>query len=157
MQRIDNLRSQYDPLAEFIQPHVTLVFPFESDISHSELSDHIVQATDGLPPFTITLSGITGADNEYLFLNVKEGNDSIIQLHDRLYSGILKPYLNRTLMFVPHLTVGRIQNRSEWALAIAETEAIHETFTTTVDEISVERIDELGRSILEFNLPFGQY
>jgi hypothetical protein len=30
---IQNIRHQYDPLASKIAPHITLVFPFESEIS----------------------------------------------------------------------------------------------------------------------------
>jgi 2'-5' RNA ligase len=30
---IQDIRNQYDPLANKIAPHITLVFPFESDIS----------------------------------------------------------------------------------------------------------------------------
>ena len=38
MEIIDNIRKQYDPLAELVRPHITLVFPFESQISNEELT-----------------------------------------------------------------------------------------------------------------------
>ena len=56
----------------------------------------------GLHPFNIVLKGVTGSEEEYLFLNVKVGNDQIIELHDKLYSGLLKtisqpyPYIHPT-------------------------------------------------------------
>ena len=35
---IDRIRSKYDPLAELVRPHITLVFPFESDITNDTVS-----------------------------------------------------------------------------------------------------------------------
>ena len=32
MEIIDNIRKKYDPLAELVRPHITLVFPFESQM-----------------------------------------------------------------------------------------------------------------------------
>ncbi len=94
---IDTLRAKYDPLFSLIQPHVTLVFPFESTVTIEALTQPLQESVIGLKSFHIILEGVTGAAEEYLFLNVKVGNDQIIELHDRLYSGLLKPYLNRTL------------------------------------------------------------
>lgn len=101
---IKAIRAKYDPLADLIPPHVTLVFPFESDVSTEVLSVHLQNSVVGLKPFRLVMTGVTGADGEYLFLNVKVGNDQIIQLHDRLYTGLLKEYLRRSLTYIPHLT-----------------------------------------------------
>lgn len=35
---IDDIRKQYDPLADVIRPHITIVFPFDMDITNEELS-----------------------------------------------------------------------------------------------------------------------
>lgn len=94
---IDALRAKYDPLVHLIPPHITLVFPFNSDITTNLLNEHLQQCLVGVKPFRLVLAGIIGAEDEYLFLNVKVGNDAIIQLHDRLYTGILREYLNRSL------------------------------------------------------------
>ena len=32
MEIIDRIRRNYDPLADLVRPHITLVFPFHSDI-----------------------------------------------------------------------------------------------------------------------------
>jgi 2'-5' RNA ligase len=85
---VERLREQFDPLAPLIQAHITLVFPFESDLSTEQLLSHIQQAIHGIRPFTVQLQGITGHEDEYLFLNIIRGNDLLIELHDRLYSGI---------------------------------------------------------------------
>lgn len=151
---INMLRASYDPLANFIPPHITLVFPFESgEISSDGLTAHVQEATADLRPFSVALRGVTGAEGGYLFLNVKIGNDHIIQLHDRLYSGILRPYLYRHLTYVPHLTVGRIQDPGEFEAALEQTVDWNETFETTVHEFVVERIEDDGTSVEELSVP----
>ena len=34
MDIIDRIRDKYDPLARLVRPHITLVFPFENEMSH---------------------------------------------------------------------------------------------------------------------------
>ena len=38
MNVIDSIRIKYDPLTKLVRPHITLVFPFDSDMSNDELS-----------------------------------------------------------------------------------------------------------------------
>jgi 2'-5' RNA ligase len=108
---IDDIREKYDPLAEHVRPHITLVFPFDSDIETTKLKEHIVNVASNIKTFSITLSGITPSISigNYLFLNIKEGNTQINEIHKRLYKGILKEvypeWLNDT-GFLPHMTVG---------------------------------------------------
>lgn len=104
---LDAFRHQYDPLARLIPAHLILVFPFESDLTTPQLQAHVTTVAAAFRPFPIALQGITGHADEYLFLNVKRGNDTLIALHDQLYSGILAPYLSRAHTILPHLTVGR--------------------------------------------------
>jgi 2'-5' RNA ligase len=149
---INVLRAKYDPLVDLIPPHVTLVFPFESNITTEALTEHLKQSTVGLKPFQIVVKGVTGAQKEYLFLNVKVGNDQIIRLHDKLYTGMLKQYLNLSLTFIPHLAVGRIKDKQKFEFALEETEDWNEIFETTVHEVVVENIDERENSTLEIKV-----
>lgn len=150
---IHALRTKYDPLADHIPPHLTLVFPFESLMSTADLRDHTSDCVARIPPFRLVLTGITGAEQEYLFLNVKVGNDQIIALHDKLYSDVLRPFLNRSLTYIPHLTVGRLKDSLSFQAALAYTRELREVFETTVCEVVVERIAESGQSALEFKVP----
>lgn len=34
MEVIDNVREKYDPLAKYVRPHITIVFPFEDEMSN---------------------------------------------------------------------------------------------------------------------------
>ena len=110
--QIDQLRNLFDPLVSLIDPHITLVFPFECDFPNEQLRAHIQHAIQGIRPFEVYLQGITGSESEYLFLNIKVGNDQIIKLHDRLYSGLLESHLRKDHTYIPHLTVGRLNDQS---------------------------------------------
>lgn len=120
LHEIEALRTVYDPLAKRIPAHLTLVFPFESEISTPLLVEHLCGSVAGVGPFAITLRDITGSDGEYLFLNIKRGNDALIALRDRLYSGILAPFLSAAHTYVPHLTVGRLATSTLFHTALAE-------------------------------------
>lgn len=152
IQIINDLRKQYDPLFDKIAPHISLVFPFVSDISREELETHVKYALKGLYKFDLRLNTITGTEDSYLFLNVKIGNDEIIELHDKLYAGILKQFLYRGLTFVPHLTIGKLHEKSSFIKALKDLEEFDYGFYTVIDEISVELIDENENSQIEFSV-----
>ena len=58
MEIIDSIRKKYDPLADLVRPHITLVFPFQSDITDAKLGSHIENAIAGISPFSLHLAGI---------------------------------------------------------------------------------------------------
>ncbi|MGF2614936.1 2'-5' RNA ligase family protein [Rossellomorea vietnamensis] len=147
---IEELRAKYDPLYQLITPHMTLVFPFTSDLTAEQLQEHIESVLSYEKPFSITLQGVTGEGSEYLFLNVKEGNDEIIRLHDFLYTGLMKEFLFRELTYIPHLTVGRLDNKGDFIAALNETAQFTEEFKTVITHVVVEEIERNGQSRPEF-------
>lgn len=154
MDMIQEIRGNYDPLVHRIAPHLTLVFPFESDLSTDALQRHCDSSLKGMRSFHILLKGITGDFRDgYIFLNVKEGNDSIIELHDRLYSGVLERFLCRKMTYCPHLTVGNLQNPRDFENALNRLSRCEETFEAVIDKVCVECIDDLEKSKAE--LSFG--
>ncbi len=154
---INKIREKYDPLANHVAPHITLVFPFESDIEKFDLENHISSVIKDISPFEIILKGITPVNyfGLYLFLNIEKGIENIIDLHKRLYTGILKDYYPSWLnegSFSPHITVGSFKNKEDYEIAINNTKNINDTFRTIVTEITVEIIDENENSIIESNI-----
>lgn len=137
---IDRIRAAYDPLATTIDPHITLVFPFTAPLPKDVLLAHMRSSAAAIAPFEITLRGITGEQDEWLFLNIKRGNDHIIALHDQLYSGPLAPYLEPRYTYVPHLTVGHLAPGARFDAALRETNSLAETFHTTARAITAYRI-----------------
>jgi 2'-5' RNA ligase len=149
---IQGIRDKYDPLAHCIAPHITVVFPFESDLTADELKSYIYEALRGVKKFRVILKNITGDFHDgYLFLNVKRGNDRIVELHDMLYSGILQRYLYRKVTYCPHLTVGKLNDAAEFDKAIQELDSFVESFETVADKVYVENIDRNGNSVIEFS------
>ncbi|WP_372906911.1 2'-5' RNA ligase family protein [Rossellomorea marisflavi] len=147
---INKLRKKYDPLYGLIPPHITLVFPFTSNLSSNQIKEHISKVLRHEKPFDINLQGISGADETYLFLNIKVGNDNIIRLHDKLYSGILQKFLYRRVTYLPHVTIGKFNNIKEFDKGLIDTEDFEVSFKTNVSEIVVETIDEKEKSKVEF-------
>jgi 2'-5' RNA ligase len=139
---IQQLRQAYDPLASLIPPHITLVFPFESAISTEDLSWHMSSVARQFHPFPLSFRGITGHTNEYLFLNVKGGND-------QLYTGVLAPYLTAQETYFPHLTIGRLGNTTTFAEALRRVQSTTISLKTEVHEISAYQIEPDGKRQVE--------
>jgi 2'-5' RNA ligase len=147
---IDEIRAQYDPLYDFIPPHLTLVFPFESNFTRDALIDHVSSQLKDTRPFELVVKGVTGAADGYVFLDVKRGNDCVIDLHDRLYTGILKAYHNRYIPYQPHITIGRLTDPEGQKKVVEDLCDFDIEFRTLIDTITMEIIDDTDRSILEY-------
>jgi len=152
---IFELRRRFDPLAELIPPHITLVFPFDSELTTEQLRDHVHRSVRGLAPFAVRLSQITGSEGEYLFLNVKLGNDAIIALHDRLYTGPLKRHLAVEHTFTPHLTVGRIADPVAFRDALALARTLDVQLDVQIADVSSYLIDAVGSRRIELATPLA--
>ena len=149
---INEIREKYDPLAKYVEPHITLVFPFDSDISTDNLKSHFNEVLKGIKKFSVQLKNFTGDFRDgYLFLNVKKGNDDIIELHDKLYTGILEKFLFRKVTYCPHLTVGILEKQVEFDKAIDKLSCYDESFEAIIDKIYVENIDTNEYSTIELS------
>jgi len=151
-QEILSVRERFDPLARDVPPHLTLIFPFEDALSDTALEEHLRSVLRGFHPFRVTFRDITAHENEYLFLNVKRGNDAIVALHDALYTGPLARHLVRLHTYVPHVTVGRLA-ADQLAAAVDATSAITRSQEAMVDTISVRAVDSDGKRTAVFDLP----
>jgi 2'-5' RNA ligase len=156
---IDDIRKQYDPLHNLVRPHVTLVFPFKSNLTREQLKEHIKNSIKVMSSFKLKLQGISGENGGYLFLNVVEGREPLVELHRRLYQGILERYYPGFLLesaYSPHMTVGRIHNQLELNKAVDDYRSMNVIFEEDVQEISVEIIDENENSVIEMIIKFKE-
>ena len=149
LQVIDEIREKYDPLYNFISPHLTLIFPFQSELTKNELVEHLENQLRGISPFELIARGVTGASDGYIFLDVKMGNDNMIELHDKLYEGILKSYHNKFIPYIPHITIARIKDENIHRKIVKELSDFDVEFRTVIDKISIEVLDDSEKSILE--------
>ena len=110
-QWIHEKRSKYDPVAKFIPPHLTLVFP-STAFNIDELRQETSKLVRGFEPFRVVLRSAivmpevgNSRSHAHVFLVPDEGFSQIVRLHDRLYSGILANELRLDIPYIPHLTV----------------------------------------------------
>ena len=99
-------REKYDPLYNLVAAHITLVFPFESNLSLDNLSTSIKSAVEGLNSFEIELESIGDfyPTSPVIYWDIKECQ----MLHDlyyKLYSDMSLPIPYKNYM--PHVTIAR--------------------------------------------------
>lgn len=105
---IDVFRRKYDPRIDVTLPHITFVFPVDSSIGENELVGHISTVLEKVEAFEIVLGGIEKSWDDYVFLTLLEGNERVVSLHDQLYMGLLQPHLNKQIKYIPHVTIGQV-------------------------------------------------
>lgn len=101
---LDEFRRKHDPFAELIPEHITLVFPIPTPLE--TLRTHAHSVTRTFEPFEVHIEGLSRTWDHWLYLEIQEGREEIVELHDRLYSGPLKEFLRTDLPFEPHVGIG---------------------------------------------------
>jgi 2'-5' RNA ligase len=106
---IESFRARHDPQASRIGAHFTLVFPAE--LAAEPLVEHasaILRGTRSIPFVLRRVEPVPDpiAGGSHVFLIPEEGRAEIVALHDRLYGGLLRPFLREDVPFLPHITVG---------------------------------------------------
>jgi len=147
---INDIRKKYDPLAHLVLPHITLVFPFESELTNEELNLHIKECLSDIQSFKVELEGFSKKENiygNYLLLNVVQGMDVIKNIHDRLYKDKLRQF-DVGYDYVPHMTVGKVSSMEVLDKAFDDVNKCNNKFSTVVKKISVEMIGENEESII---------
>jgi 2'-5' RNA ligase len=147
---INNIRTKYDPLADLVLPHITLVFPFESNLTNEELQLHLEERLHGFRPFNLTLEGFRKQQDQfgnYLFLNVVQGMNEMKEIHDILYKNKLEQF-KATFDYVPHMTVGKLSSLPLLDEAYDNVINYNDKFSTLVKKISVEVIGVHDESII---------
>ncbi len=150
---IDNIRTKYDPLSELVRPHITLVFPFESEISNDELEQLLEKRLFGINSFEITLNGFSKQRDRfsnYLFLNVTKGIDEIKNIHNIFYENEFSKF-DLGYGYVPHMTVGKFPTIQLLEEAFKDVSLNSDLFKTIVDKVSVEVIGKNEESIITIN------
>lgn len=148
IEKIENIRKQYDELYKILPPHITLAFPFESSMSNDELKDRLMQVLKSVEPFEIVMSGVSLHKDEniktnYIFLNVVSGVKEIKILHNEIYEKVLNQKMS--FEYIPHITLGTTENEQiEFEL--------NDKFKTIVTKVFVEEIGENEESNVLFEV-----
>lgn len=145
MDIINKVRNKYYRLANLINPHITLVFPFKDEISNDELITKLSSLLKDYSPFKVTLKGVSLSDDNYILLNCIEGNKEILKLHDAIYEKVLPNHYKKSIPYIPHITLGQANNLKDFS-------DFNYEFSTIINEISLELIDENEDSIIIKNI-----
>lgn len=148
---IQGIRDRYDPLANKIAPHITLVFPFESEITSYELCQHLTNSLYEFESFNLTMQGISYEPGNYLFLNFIQGQEKIIEIHDLLYSKLLARFLSKN-NYKPHLTVGRFENSDTAKTAMKKLNNFDRKLEIEVNKITTEIVLNDLSSKIDFEI-----
>lgn len=146
---IDEIREKYDPLYHLVKPHITLVFPFQCEISDEELSLKMDECLEKINSFPLILQGISrhrDTYGNYIFLNVKSGSQEIIEIHRLLYLALFDGQFPKS--FIPHMTMGNLDSEDKMEAVYDTLKDMDICFETMVEKVSVERIGEHGESII---------
>lgn len=106
---IEELRRKHDPNAARLGAHVTLVFP-TTETSADVLAARVGALSAKTAPIGFELRRVMvhhEPPDAYIYLVPDRGYETLIALHGQLNISAKKP----ARKFVPHVTVGRLQDR----------------------------------------------
>lgn len=150
MEIIDNIRNQYDPFAKLVRPHITLIFPFKSQMNNEELTRILNIRLMSVKSFELKLGGISKQENvfgKYLFLDVLQGTEELCSIHQILYDNEFKKF-DLGLPYLPHMTIGKLSTTQLLENAFNDIKSMNNTFSTIVNKVSVEMIGDNEESII---------
>lgn len=99
-------RYRYEPYATLLPEHMPIVFPVDESIGLENLKSHIQNVLNNWSSFDVVFHGVGLSWDNWLLLEVKEGNELVHKLHKELHTGLLKPYQRQELPFIPHIAMG---------------------------------------------------
>jgi 2'-5' RNA ligase len=140
---ISTFRKKHDTQSFRIGVHFTLVFPVEG--SPSELASEIAAVARSIDPIAFAISRteiVCDAleKRSLVFLVPDEGALEITTLHNRLYAGVLRPYLRADIAFVPHLTIGAAAESSAAQRAAAELDIGSRVIRGRIEQVALVNV-----------------
>lgn len=112
---IESIFRKYNPDSSFVNPHICLVFPFESDLNTQEIDIIFQKVLKKYDNFNIVLSGLSISyeeNNNFLFLNVLDEDGILKKISEELYECLgTNAILKGT--YIPHITIGKSKSIEE--------------------------------------------
>jgi 2'-5' RNA ligase len=133
---INPYRQRHDPRYQVTAPHITFIFPVESWIGEQALTQHIPAVLRNWSSINVTLEGISQSHDNLVYLNVTNGNQDLIRLHDQLYTGMLVSYLRQDITYIPHVTLGTLNNINGLT-AMSEAQELNLKFDIVIDKVTL--------------------
>jgi 2'-5' RNA ligase len=146
--QLQELRLRYDPLAQLLPPHITVVFPFDAALYGGALRSLLERQRPPLPmPFALGQPQVKG---DCLYFPLGVGREAVLALTKGLYAE-LPASLALEDTHVPHVTFGRLETGQDAAATIRAAEAII-PLAGVCRRLILERIGANGESHPELEL-----
>ena len=141
--KIKDIQNKYYDVADKIEPHIAVAFPFDSNISDEELYNALSDVLEKYEPFKIVCHGVSTpvGESNYRFLNITLNKDIIKNISDDIYNNIIPEHLEyrNKYNYDPHISLANKPLDKEIEL--------DDFFEMVVDSLYVERIGENDESI----------
>ena len=148
LEKIKEIQKKYYDIADKIEPHIAVVFPFDSNISDEELYNKLCDILSKYKPFKIVCHGISTpiGESNYRFLNIIENKNVIKDISDDIYKNIIPEHLEYRdkYNYDPHISLAN--------KPLDEEIKLDDTFEMIVDSLYVERIGNNDESIKLYDI-----
>ena len=150
--KIKEIQKKYYDIADKIEPHIAVTFPFDRELSDEELYKQLCIVLEKYEPFRIVCHGISTPKEEsnYRFLNIVENKDIIKNISDDIYRSIIPEELSYrdSYNYDPHISLANLPLDKEIEL--------DDTFEMIVDSLYVERIGSNDESIKLYDMKLSK-
>lgn len=131
LEKVNSIRERFDPNYNQIKTHITLVYPFTSEVRDEEIHEILKDFS----PFAVKLDAIRASSKDnYIFLDITDGKKEIMKLHRELYNK-LKLAWKEEFMYRPHISIANPKTKQEQKIALQNIQEQHLDFTCTIDSI----------------------
>lgn len=146
--KIKDIQRKYYDIADKIEPHIAVVFPFDAEISDEELYNKLCKVLSKYKPFKIVCHGVSTpiGESSYRFLNIILNKNIIKNISDDIYENIIPECLKYrdNHNYDPHISLANKSLDKEIEL--------DDTFEMVVDSLYVERIGDNDESIKLYDI-----
>lgn len=155
---IQSIRKDQDVLYyDVVKPHFTIVFPVFTETPEADFIRHIKEKVAGIKPFDFVLSkSVLNKDafNEYwhAFLVPDKGNKEIINLHDKMYEGLLKPELRPDIPFIAHIGIANDTDKTKMEKLVDELNRNGIDIHGRIESLDICQYDDKITTIKKINL-----
>jgi len=152
---VAKIRRMYDPLWDKVAAHVTLVFPFESELGSKEMISILTDVLKGVSPFKVCLTGFERFDSGHIFLSITDENGILLSLIRKFYDHPLlstykPPFFD---ILKPHITVAFFPDLAMMNAVFEKIKDRRIMEEIRIDAVDVEIIGEHDESVIEHTYP----
>jgi 2'-5' RNA ligase len=152
-QWIDDFRKLNDDYYDLMDTHFTFVFP-TFNVEKEKFIDEVKKQAEGIQKFNFRIKcAIRNNDRVlecfHVLLVPDQGFSEIVKLHDKLYSGLFKPYERLDLDFIPHMGIANSKDPKECKRMVDEVNAMEIDVFGTIDQLDIIEYKDKRISTIE--------